>query len=222
MELSIILTRDKYHDTVIRTGACSMILDMTIASVLIGLLLVIIGLCLVLYGKEILLVLSFPIGAFAGGILAYMILEGLLYVYDIPLWIEIIVGLVIVICGGILGTGTMAMLVALFISLVFVDVLTPMFGSEYLIIISIFGVLSFLLMVYFVQKILPVFSSFLGGVFIAMGVSPLFDSLDEPIVRIIQLCIAAVFCVLGSILQYWLYHKLQERREEIVWVPSKA
>ncbi|RLF66279.1 MAG: hypothetical protein DRN57_07450, partial [Thermoplasmata archaeon] len=73
-----------------------MLLDLALSTPAFIIPLVLIGLCLVLYGREILEVLSFPIGALAGGILAYMILRGLLAPYEIPLLVEVLISFFLV------------------------------------------------------------------------------------------------------------------------------
>ncbi|MGA1848062.1 MAG: hypothetical protein ACMUHB_01855 [Thermoplasmatota archaeon] len=197
-----------------------MILDLVVMQALIPFL-IFIGIALVIYGKEILDVMSFPIGALSGGILAYMILRGLLFGIEIPIFIEVIVAILFAIGGGMLGKGTMAMLLALFGATVLVDVIMPFAGDVNVVILLVVGLVIFLALVALVHRFMPFFSAFLGGITVAMGITPFMDSLDEPIVRIIQLTIGLSLCVLGGFLQIQIKKKIEKLKEDITWVPKK-
>jgi hypothetical protein len=197
-----------------------MILDLLVMQALIPFL-IFIGIALVIYGKEILDVMSFPIGALSGGILAYMILRGLLFGIDIPIIIEVIVAILFAIGGGMLGKGTMAMLLALFGATVLVDVIMAFAGDVNVVILLVVGLVIFLALVALVHRFMPFFSAFLGGISVAMGITPFIDSLDEPIVRMIQLSIGLSLCVLGGFLQIQIKKKIEKLKEDITWVPKK-
>jgi len=198
-----------------------MILDLVVMQALIPFL-IFIGIALVIYGKEILDVMSFPIGALSGGILAYMILRGLLFGVYIPIYIEVIVAIIFAIGGGMLGKGTMAMLLALFGATVIVDVVMAFAGDVNVVILLVVGLVIFLALVVLVHRFMPFFSAFLGGVSVAMGVTPFLDTLDEPIVRILQLSMALTLCVLGGFLQMQIKKKVDGLKEDITWVPGKS
>ncbi|MBN1539490.1 MAG: hypothetical protein JW939_05040 [Candidatus Thermoplasmatota archaeon] len=197
-----------------------MILDLSVMMALAPLLMLI-GIALVIYGKEILDIMSFPIGALAGGILAYMIMGGLLANYDIPVWISIIVTILMAFGGGLVGKGVTAMLMALFTSTVIVDVISVFLGDGSEIILVVIGLVLFLCMIALVPRFMEVFSSFLGGGAFALGVTPFLENLDVVPARLIQFSIIIVMCVIGSIIQHWLHKKLQKTKEEINWIPSK-
>jgi hypothetical protein len=197
-----------------------MILDLAVIQALIPFL-IFIGIALVIYGKEILDVMSFPIGALSGGILAYMILRGLLFGVEIPILIEVFVAIIFAIGGGMLGKGTMAMLLALFGATVMVDVLMAFMGDVNVVILLVVGLVIFLALVALVHRLMPFFSAFLGGTSIAMGFTPFIDSLDEPIVRIIQFSVALALCILGGFLQIQIKKKIEKLKEDITWVPQK-
>ncbi|MFW3147018.1 MAG: hypothetical protein ACMUIE_09430 [Thermoplasmatota archaeon] len=197
-----------------------MILDLPVQIIYVPFL-IFMGLALVIYGKEILTVLAFTVGAVAGGILAYMILRGMLYGYNIHPAVEVIVAAAFIICGGLVGKGTLAMLLALFASTVFVDVLMPFLGKENEILLMVIGLVLFLAMVPFTQKFMKTFSSFLGGVVIAMGVTPLLGDMGDPTIRIIQISIALFMTVVGTILQVVIARAVAKRKEEINWIPTK-
>ena len=197
-----------------------MILDLNVLLALTPLLMLI-GIALVIYGKEILDIMSFPIGALAGGILAYMILEGLLESITIPIWISIIVTIAMAIGGGLVGKGTTAMLLALFTSAVLVDMIAAFIGDGNEVLLVVIGLVVFLGMVALVPRFTEVFSSFLGGTTFAMGVTPYLDGLDEIVVRMIQFSIIIVLCAIGGFVQFWLNKKVQQMKQQITWVPAK-
>lgn len=197
-----------------------MILDLSILLALAPLLMLI-GIALVIYGKEILDIMSFPIGALAGGILAYMIMGGLLANYDIPVLIKIIVAILLAFGGGIVGKGVTAMLLALFTSTVIVDVISAFLGDGSEIVLVVIGLVLFLCMVALVPRFMEVFSSFLGGGAFAMGVAPFLENMDVVHARLIQFSIIIVLCIAGSFIQHWLHKKLEKMKEEINWIPSK-
>ncbi len=197
-----------------------MILDLSVEMVFVPFL-VLAGIALVIYGKEILNVLSFAIGAVAGGILAYMIFKGLLLNYNVPFSVELIVSAGLVIGGGLLGKGTMAMLLALFASTVIMDVVAVFIGADSEILLMIIGLIVFLALVPGTQKFMSVFAAFVGGVSVAMGVAPFLDALDEPAIRVIQITIALVLRVAGAFAQHYIGKKIAASKEEITWVPTK-
>jgi hypothetical protein len=204
-----------------------MILDLEIAAYAIPLLLII-GLILLFYGRETLIYLSFPIGALAGGYLAYMIFRGLLLPYDIPLIVEIIVSALIIIGGAFLGKGVMALTVGMFSAVVIVDLASPLIEplidpitGETEIALFLISLVLFMMIVFFVQRYLFVFSAFMGASIIALSALPLLNSLDEPVIRIIQLVIILILTPSGAVAQHFLYKRLEGMREEIVWIPSE-
>ena len=197
-----------------------MILDLPVEVVFVPFL-ILAGLALVIYGKEILNVLSFTIGAMAGGILAYMIFRGILLNYGVPLIVELVISAGIVIGGGLLGKGTMAMLLALFASTVIVDVVAVFIGSDSEILLMVIGLIIFLALVPGTQKFMNVFAAFVGGVSVTMGITPFLDGLDEPVIRMIQITIALVLCTIGAFAQHYIGKKIAASKEEITWVPTK-
>ncbi|MFO8050318.1 MAG: hypothetical protein R6V01_01305 [Thermoplasmatota archaeon] len=197
-----------------------MILDLPVQMVFVPFLLLA-GLSLVVYGKEILEVLSFPIGAVTGGILAYMIFKGLLLGYDIPFLIVLLFSAALVIGGGFLGKGTLAMLLGLFASIVLVDVVAVFIGPDTDILLMVIGLILFLAMVPFTQKFMTVFAAFVGGVSVAMGITPFLDGLGtEAVVRVVQMIIILVLCAVGAVAQHFIMKKIAARKEEITWVPT--
>ncbi|MGA1822735.1 MAG: hypothetical protein ACMUIG_09425, partial [Thermoplasmatota archaeon] len=183
-----------------------MILDIYLISILVPLV-AIIGLIIMFYGKETLGALSFPIGAVAGGFLAYMIFRGILAPYEIPLFIEVFISVGIIFGCGFLGKGILSMLLSMFAAVVLMDVFTPIlkplivdnWTSDYQTVMAVFGILVFFVLVIFVQRYTFVFASFMGGVLVTLTVTPLFGALDEPYLRIVQLVIAVVLTVIGAI-----------------------
>ncbi len=199
-------------------GRGNMLLDLAVGNPLFALPLILIGICLILYGKEILEVLSFPIGAISGGILAYMVLRGFLALYEIPLMVEVIVAGTLVLIGGIMGPGTMIMVVAVIISLVSIDVLYVFVGEHWLIWVA--GFVIFAVILYPVQKFLPFFSSMIGGILVAISVFIVVDGADPVLQTGVQLAIITIFTVAGGLFQTWLKKKLDSDREEILWIPT--
>ena len=194
-----------------------MLLDISVGLSLMALPLFLIGLCLVIYGKEILEVLSFPIGALAGGILAYMILRGLLNPWEIPLIAELIVGFIFVFVGGIMGPGTMVMVIAVLLSAAVGDIVFVFVGDT--VIAGIAAAVFFAIMIYPTQKFLAYSSSAAGGVLVAMGIFILLELDPIPMV-IVQIMTIIVLAVAGGIFQSWLKKKLEKGKEESVWVPT--
>lgn len=182
-------------------------------------LVVIIGLILVVIGRETLEVMSFAIGALGGGILAYMILNGFLYLYEIPIYVEIPVAVLFIFGGGMLGRGAMATIIALVASLVFLDVIHAMLGDDMLLVTILISIFIFVVMIALIQKYLAVFSAFIGGSLIAIAFNGL-PIEDVMIIRVVQLSIALIFCAIGGIVQYRIKKWKDTRGEEIVWVPS--
>jgi hypothetical protein len=197
-----------------------MLLDIAVDDPLVALPLFIIGFCLVIYGKEILEVLSFPIGALAGGILAYMILRGFLAPYEIPLLVEIAVGSVLVFLGGIMGPGTMVMVVAVIISLAVVDVVNVFLGAGNEMVSWIVGSLFFAVMIYPVQRFLSYSSAVTGGILISSGIFIFFDGADPVIRIVVQLALIVILGASGGILQSWMKKRLERTKEESVWIPT--
>jgi len=197
-----------------------MILDLDVLIALAPFLMLI-GLALVIYGKEILDIMAFPIGALAGGILAYIIMEGLLESIDIPIIISIIITMVMAILGGMVGKGTTAMLLALFTSTVIVDLLAVFIGDGSDVLLVVIGLVLFLGMVALVPRFMEVFSSFLGGAAFAMGITPFMDGMDDMVLRMVQFSIILVLCVAGGFLQFWINKKVTKMKETITWVPTK-
>jgi len=204
-----------------------MILDIYLISILVPLV-AIIGLIIMFYGKETLGILSFPIGAIAGGFLAYMIFRGILRPYEIPLFVEVFISVGIIFGGGLLGRGILSMLLSMFAAVVLMDAFTPIlkdlivdnWTSDYQTVMAIFGILVFFVLIIFVQKFIFVFASFMGSVLVTLTVTPLFSSLDEPYLRIVQLVVAVILTVIGSVGQHYIQKWMDKRNEEIVWVPS--
>ena len=204
-----------------------MILDLHVIAVMTPIL-ILIGIVFALYGRDTLKLISFPIGAVAGAYLAYMIFKGMLRPYEIPLLIQVVLSLIIVFVGGLLGKGIMAMLLAMFAAFIVVDLFEPFivpliennWTSETEIVLAVLGMLVFMLLVPFVQKYLKVFSAFAGGGIIALSLNPFLESLDEPIARIIQLFVIVAVCVVGTILQNRIFKYIDQRGEEITWIPS--
>lgn len=199
-----------------------MLLDIAVEDPLVALPLFLIGFCLVIYGREILEVLSFPIGALAGGILAYMILRGFLAPYDVPVIVELLVAFVLVLLGGIMGPGTMVMVVAVLISLAVVDVVNVFIGDGNEVISWIIGSLFFAVIIYPVQRFLNFSSAITGGILISSGIFIFIDGM-EPVTRIIiQLVIIMLLGIGGGLLQSWIKKRLDKVKEEPVWVPTTA
>ena len=199
-----------------------MLLDIAVEDPLVALPLFLIGFCLVIYGREILEVLSFPIGAISGGILAYMILRGFLAPYDIPVIVELLVAFILVLLGGIMGPGTMVMVVAVVISLAVVDVVNIFIGDGNEVISWIIGSLFFAVMIYPVQRFLNYSSAVTGGILISAGIFIFIDGV-EPLTRIIiQLAIILLLGIGGGFLQSWIKKRLESRKEESVWIPNTA
>ncbi|MBN1390467.1 MAG: hypothetical protein JXA22_07490 [Candidatus Thermoplasmatota archaeon] len=197
-----------------------MILDLGVTLPVIPFLLLI-GIALIIYGKEILDIMSFPIGALAGGILAYMIMGGLLANSDIPTWVSIIVTVLLAIGGGLVGRGTTAMLLALFTSTVIIDVISVFLGDGSDIILIVIGLVLFLAMVALVQRVMEFFSSFLGGTAFVMGLTPLLDAMDDLPLRLVQISVIMVLCISGGFIQRWLNKRLHSSKEQVFWVPTK-
>jgi hypothetical protein len=194
-----------------------MILDISVSLSLMALPLFLIGICLALYGKEILEVLSFPIGALAGGILAYMILRGLLDPFGVPLYVELIVGFIFVFIGGIMGSGTMVMVIALLLSAAVGDITYVFLGDPVL--STIAAAIFFAVVIYPTQKFLAYSSSAAGGILVAMGLFILL-SLDPIPMIIIQIIVIFIFMIGGGSFQTWMKRRLARRKEESVWVPK--
>jgi hypothetical protein len=199
-----------------------MLLDIAVDDPLVALPLLLMGFCLFIYGREILEVLSFPIGALAGGVLAYMIMRGFLAPYEIPLIIEVLVAFVLVLLGGIMGPGTMVMVISVIISLAVVDVMNMVLGEGNEIIAWIIGCLFFAVMIYPVQRFLPFSSAVTGGVLISMGTFILIDGVDPLTMMIIQLTMIILLGAGGGLLQTWMKKRLDKMNEEPVWVPTAA
>ena len=180
-----------------------------------------IGIALVIYGKEILDIMAFPIGALAGGILAYMILEGLLESFEISIWISLVVTVIMAVGGGMVGKGTTAMLLALFTSTVLVDVVAAFFPDTSDVVLVVIGLVLFLGLVAFVPRFMEVFSSFLGGAAFAMGVAPFLDGSTDIARVLIQISIILFLCVIGGFLQYWVHKKLSDMKSQVAWIPTK-
>ena len=219
LKYSNIGTNDKYTIISFLRGVWIMILDLNVMLALVPFLLLI-GSALIIYGKEILDVMSFPIGALAGGILAYMIIKGLLHGVEIPLWVSIIVTIAMAIGGGIVGKGTTAMLLALFAATVIVDVIQAFVENEEVLMVVI-GLVLFLGLVALVPRFMEVFSSFLGGASFALGVSPFLDGLDPIPMRLTQFGIIIALTVLGAFIQYYVYRKVAEMKERVTWIPTR-
>lgn len=198
-----------------------MILDLSVEMAFAPFL-ILAGLALLIYGREILDVLSFTIGALAGGILAYMIFEGLLLPYDIPILIKLLFSAAFVIGGGFLGKGTLAMLLALFVSTVMVDVVAVFLGPGNDILLMVIGLILFLALVPFTQKLDRIFSSFVGGVSVAMGITAFLGGMEDTSLRIVQISIIIVLCAIGSVVQYFVIKKIMAGKEDITWVPTKS
>jgi len=194
-----------------------MLLDISVGMTLLALPLILIGLCLVIYGKEILEILSFPIGALAGGILAYMIFRGLLNPWEIPLPVELVVGFIFVFIGGVMGSGTMVMVIAVLLSAAVGDVVFVFVGDTVL--AGIAAALFFAIMIYPTQKFLNYSSSAAGGVLIAMALNILV-SLDPIPMVIVQILVIITLAVLGGMFQAWFKKRLEKRAEGAVWVPK--
>jgi hypothetical protein len=182
-------------------------------------LIILIGLILVIIGRETLEVLSFAIGALAGGIIAYMVLNGLLMPYDIPLWIKLLVATILIFGGGMLGRGAMATMLAMATSLVMMDVLDVLIGPDLLFVTILAGILMFALFVALIQKYVHVFSAFLGGAIIAIPLN-LITMDDVVMLRMIQFGVAVVLTVIGSFVQVKIKDWKDRRGEKVVWVPS--
>lgn len=197
-----------------------MILDLNVLLALVPFL-ILIGLTLMIYGKEILDVLSFPIGALAGGILAYMIFEGLLINEQIPLLVEIIVTIAMAIGGGLVGKGTTFMLLALFTATVIVDVIRAFISDDNAVLLVVIGLVLFLGLVALVPRFMEVFSSFLGGTSFAMGIAPFLDGMDVVPARLIQFGIIIAMTIAGTFIQRYVYGKVAKMKEQITWVPAK-
>ena len=85
---------------------------------------------------------------------------------------------------------------------------------------AVFGILVFFVLVIFVQKFNSVFASFMGAVLVTLCVTPLFSSLDEPYLRIVQLVVAIILGAIGAVGQHYIQKWIDKRNEEIVWIPS--
>jgi len=182
-------------------------------------LLVLIGLILVFLGRETLEVLSFAIGALSGGIIAYMILKGLLFSYTIPLWVELVIASLIIFGGGMFGRGAMATMLAMASALVFADLFHALLGPDLLFVTIILGVVLFALFVAIIQKYVIIFSSFIGGAVVAIGLNTI--PLDDVILlRIAQVVLALILTAIGSIVQYRIKKWKETRGEKVIWVPT--
>ncbi|HHD15102.1 MAG TPA: hypothetical protein ENK47_00165 [Euryarchaeota archaeon] len=199
-----------------------MLLDLALSTPAFIIPLVLIGLCLVLYGREILEVLSFPIGALAGGILAYMILRGLLAPYEIPLLVEVLISFFLVLFGGMLGPGTMVIVLAVVVAITSVDVFNVFLGEGYEAVSWILGSFLFAVLIYPIQKFLHISSALVGGILIASSLFMFMESQDPVTRTVIQLVIIFVLAAAGGLFQSWLYRKLRAAQEEIVWVPTPS
>jgi hypothetical protein len=197
-----------------------MILDMALDEPLLVLPLFLIGLCLIIYGKEILEVLSFPIGAISGGILAYMILRGFLAPYEVPIIIEVVVAFVMVLIGGIMGPGTMVMVVTVIISMALVDLMNVLLGEGNEVISWIVGALFFAVMIYPVQRFLTFSSAICGAVLVAMGSFIILEPIDPVPRMVIQVVMIMVLGTGGGFFQTWMKKRMDRNNDESVWIPT--
>jgi len=195
-----------------------MILDLYLSVELI-VPVVILGLILVVLGKETLEVLSFAIGAMAGGIIAYMIFNGFLYLNPVPLYVKAPIAALMILGGGLLGRGAMATFIAMLASLVVADVFYAITGDGLLLISIAVSMIAFAVFVALVQKHLIIFSAFIGGslVSIPLNLLPIDDVVS---VRIMQLALSLVLCAVGAYLQHRVKKWKDTRGENIVWVPG--
>jgi len=198
----------------------TMLLDIEHSMFLLIPMLVLIGICLIVYGKEIFRHTAFFIGAVTGGILSYMIFEGLLGPYGIPLLIKVIITFVIVFLGGLVGQGASAMLLAFIVSLSVMDLISAFVPDELQWTAYVAGTLMFVLVIIIVQKFLFFFTSLTGGLVVAAALYPVLSSIDAPIVVSVQFLLAVVLGVGGYFIQKKLEAYVQGRKEEIVWVPT--
>ena len=197
-----------------------MLLDLENEMILLIPLLVLIGACLVAYGKEIYKVTTFFIGAIAGGVLAYMVLEGLLGPYGIPLLVQVLIALVVVFLSGLIGQGASSMVVAFLSSLTLVDLFAAFLPDDLIWISYVAGTLTFVLVLIIVQKFLNFFTALTGGIIIAVSLHPLIDWLGDTVSMPIQVILAVALGTIGYFIQRKLEAFLKGRKEEIVWVPT--
>jgi len=182
------------------------------------------GLLFTFFGKLILDIkeVEFLIGGIAGGLVAYILLWGLNSYVTIPTWFMLLAGAVIIFVGGLVGKGTIIMLLALFSSFVITDALIPFLKDQPHILIDIIRLLLFFGFVAISGKFLFIFSAFLGGSLVAIAVGSAITGLDDGPLRLMQLTIAALLCILGSISQHFMEKRLYGGKEEIIWVPSEG
>ncbi len=197
-----------------------MLLDIENPIFLLVPLLVLIGICLMVYGKEIFKHTAFFIGALTGGVLAYMIFEGLLEPYEVPLLVKVLITFVIVFLGGLVGQGASAMLIAFLVSLAVMDLILAFVPDELKWTAYVAGTLMFVLVIIIVQKFLFFFTSLTGGLVVAAALYPLLSSLGPPIAVSVQISLAVVIGIGGYFIQKKLDAYLKGRNEEIVWVPT--
>ena len=205
-----------------------MFLDLQIPSgdlyVLTLILLLLIGLFFVFFGKMLLRLteVEFFIGALAGGFIAYILLWGLNSYFPLPFWFMLLAGLIITFVGGLVGRGTLVMLLALFTSIVFVDAISPFLPGEPGILKEVIGLLLFFGFVIISGRFMFVFSAFFGGVMLSIALGSILDSMEEPTLRITQLIVALAFCAVGSVAQHFISRKMDADNEEILWVPTET
>ncbi len=205
-----------------------MFLDLQIPSgdlyILTLILLLLIGLFFVFFGKMLLRLteVEFFIGALAGGLISYILLWGLNSYFSLPFWFMLLAGLIITFVGGLVGRGTLVMLLALFTSIVFVDAISPFLPGDTGILKEIIGLLLFFGFVIISGRFMFVFSAFFGGVMLSIALGSILDSMEEPTLRITQLVVALIFCAIGSVAQHFISKKMDADGEEILWVPTEA
>lgn len=205
-----------------------MFLDLQIPSgdlyVLTLILLLLIGLFFVFFGKMLLRLteVEFFIGALAGGLISYVLLWGLNSYFSLPFWFMLLAGLIITFVGGLVGRGTLVMLLALFTSIVFVDAISPFLPGDAGIMKEIIGLLLFFGFVIISGRFMFVFSAFFGGVMLSIALGSILDTMEEPTLRITQLVVALIFCAIGSVAQHFISKKMDADGEEILWIPTST
>ncbi|MCU0799726.1 MAG: hypothetical protein MUC62_08665 [Candidatus Thermoplasmatota archaeon] len=197
-----------------------MLLDIEHSMFLLVPLLVLIGICLIVYGKGVFMHTAFFIGALTGGILAYMVLEGLLGPYGVPLLVKVIITFAIVFLGGLVGQGASAMLIAFLVSLAAMDLISAFVPDDLQWTAYVAGTLMFVLVIIIVQKFLFFFTSLTGGLVVAAGLYPVLSSIDAPIIVTFQILLAVALGVGGYFIQKKIEAYIHGRNEEIVWVPT--
>jgi hypothetical protein len=197
-----------------------MLLDIVGTMIVAAVLLALIGICLLVYGKELFKHTSFYIGALTGGVLAYMVLEGFLGPYGIPLIVKVLISFAIVFLGGLAGQGASAMFIAFIISMAVIDLIFAYVPDDLRWTAFVAGTLMFVLVILIVQRFLHFFTALTGGLLMASSLHPAISGLGPQVTVSVQIAVAIALGIGGYFIQRKLDAYLQGRNEEIVWVPT--